>query len=147
VAARITGKPVAFEMSVTNVDKPPLTAEEIRHRLRQFAWQAPVWLTRAPTFAEKAALFPGVWFVVGADTAARIIAPRYYGDEAKMLAALERIRGLGCRFLVGGRADVAGKFIGVDELGIPSPLRDLFDGIPENAFRFDLSSTYLRQSL
>ncbi|OAI47992.1 hypothetical protein AYO44_08020, partial [Planctomycetaceae bacterium SCGC AG-212-F19] len=72
VAARMTGKPVAFELSGNNVDMPPLTAEEIRQRLRQFAWQAPVWLTRAPTFAEKAALFPGVLFVVGADTAARI---------------------------------------------------------------------------
>jgi nicotinamide mononucleotide (NMN) deamidase PncC len=146
VAAKRTSHPVAFELSVTNVDKPPLSAEEVRHRLRQFAWHAPVWLTRAPTFVEKAALFPGVLFVVGADTAARIVAPQYYeGSEAKMLEALEHIGRLGGRFLVGGRRDAAGKFVGLDELAIPSPVRDLFAGIPESEFRFDLSSTALRQ--
>src|SRR5207249_454119 len=58
--ARRIGASVAFELSVTNVDKPPLTAEEIRRRAAQFAWRGNLWLTRAPTFAEKAELFPGV---------------------------------------------------------------------------------------
>ena len=40
-------------------------AEEVRRRLAQCTWRAPLWLTRAPTFAEKALLFPGVVFVVG----------------------------------------------------------------------------------
>src|SRR5262249_9137181 len=68
-AARLLGVPVAFELPVVNADKPPLAVEEVRRRLAQFAWQAPVWLSRAPTFVEKAEVFPGAVFVVGADTA------------------------------------------------------------------------------
>ena len=101
-------------MSIANVDKPPLLMEEVEHRLRQFAWHAPVWLTRAPTFAEKAALFPGATFVVGSDTAIRIVDPAYYGNSVeRMTAVLEQIRVLGCRFLVAGRVDAVGQFVGM----------------------------------
>jgi hypothetical protein len=145
-AARLTGLTAAFELSVTNVDKLPLSREEIRRRVEQFTWRAPVWLTRAPTFAEKAALFPGAVFVVGADTAARIVAPRYYGDDpARLAAALTLIRDQGCRFLVAGRVDAAGKFAGLQELTISPACLDLFTGIPEQDFRLDLSSTQLRE--
>jgi hypothetical protein len=144
-ASRLTGAAVAFELSVVNVDKPPLPAEEVRRRLWQFQWRAPVWLTRAPTFVEKARRFPNVVFVVGADTAERIVAPRYYqGCEALMAEALATIRARGCRFLVAGRCDATGKFVGLDDLQLPEPCRDLFTAIPESAFRLDLSSTKLR---
>src|SRR5205823_10578120 len=81
VAARLLRAEVAFELSLENVDKPPLTVEEVQSRLVQFARKADIWLTRAPTFVQKARLFPGAVFVVGADTAARIVAARYYADE------------------------------------------------------------------
>src|SRR5207253_10796815 len=81
VAEDIRQQPVAFEISVINVDKPPLTAGEVRNRLAQFAWKARVELTRAPTFLEKSRLFPGATFVIGADTAERLVARRYYGDD------------------------------------------------------------------
>ena len=85
VAEELRQQPLAFEISVTNVDKPPLAGETVRHRLAQFAWKSPVELTRAPTFLEKSRLFPGTTFVVGADTAERLVAPKYYGDdEARM---------------------------------------------------------------
>src|ERR1700712_5498106 len=71
VAEEIRQQPLAFEISVTNVDKPPLVGATIRHRLAQFAWKSPVELIRAPTFVEKARLFPGTTFVIGADTAGR----------------------------------------------------------------------------
>jgi hypothetical protein len=145
VAARRTGGAVAFELSVVNVDKPPLSADEIRRRLSQFALRAEVWLTRAPTFAEKAALFPGVVFVVGADTALRLFHPRYYGDsEAQMSAALDSIRAQGCRFLVAGRVDDSGRFVELDQLAIPEAYRDLFTPIPKSEFHVDLSSSALR---
>src|SRR5262249_41943649 len=118
VAARLLGVPVAFELSVYNVDKPPLAVEEVRRRMGQFTWRAPLWLTRAPTFAEKARLFPGAVFVVGADTAARIVQPRFYGDSAEAMGqALAGLRRQGCRFLVAGRADELGRFMGLEELG------------------------------
>src|SRR5713101_3806852 len=82
VAEELRQQPLAFEISVTNVDKPPLAGETVRHRLAQFAWKSPVELTRAPTFVEKSRLFPRTTFVIGADTAERLVAPKYYGDDA-----------------------------------------------------------------
>jgi hypothetical protein len=146
VVARKLGGPVAFELSVVNADKPPLPPAEVRRRLRQFIWKAPVWLTRAPTFAEKAKLFPGTTFVVGADTADRIVAPRFYGDDPeRMHEALAGFRTAQCRFVVAGRVDAAGRFVGVDEICVPEPHRDLFTGLSEQDFRIDLSSTQLRE--
>src|SRR5215831_14178359 len=80
VAEELRQQPLAFEISVANVDKPPLAGETVRHRVAQFAWKSPVELTRAPTFVEKSRLFPGTTFVIGADTAERLVAARYYGD-------------------------------------------------------------------
>jgi hypothetical protein len=145
VAASQVGAAPAFELTVVNADKPPLAAEEVRRRLAPFAWRAPVWLTRAPTFAQKADLFPGAAFVVGADTAARIVQPRFYGDSAERMAeALGAFRARGCRFLVAGRADAQGRFVGLDRIEVPPAFRDLFTAIPEAAFRLDVSSTALR---
>jgi hypothetical protein len=145
IAGQRLGCPVAFEMSVVNVDKPTLMAPEIRRRLAPFNWQASVWLTHAPLFVQKAECFPGVTFVVGADTALRIVSPRYYdGDEAKMLAALGRLRQLGCHFLVACRADARGQCLTGSDLPIPAAFRDCFADIPPEQFRWDLSSTQLR---
>lgn len=144
-ANHLLGKIVAFELSVANVDKPSLSVEEIRRRLAQFVWKAPVYLTRAPRYIEKAALFPGVIFVVGADTAERIVAPRYYQDSAaRMAEALRSIRDQECRFLVAGRRDATGRFCCLENLDIPAEFRDLFTGIPESEFHVDVSSTKLR---
>ncbi|HWG42488.1 MAG TPA: hypothetical protein VN688_06840 [Gemmataceae bacterium] len=144
-AARLVGASAAFELSIVNADKPPLTDEEVRRRMVQFAWPAPLWLTRAPTFADKAQLFPGAVFVVGADTAARIVQTRFYGEsETQMNEALNTLRSQGCRFLVAGRVNVEGLFLGLDELTIPAAHRDLFTAIPVSDFRMDLSSTQLR---
>ena len=145
VAEQILGQPVAFEMSVANVDKPPLTRDEIRRRLTQFAWRASVWLTHAPRFVEKAERFPHACFVVGADTALRIVSPRYYdNDETRMVSALQRIKELGCHFLVACRVDGGGQCWQRDDLPIPPAYQDLFEGIPLKQFRWDLSSTELR---
>jgi len=145
IGARLTGLAPAFELSVSNVDKRPLGVEELRRRLSQFAWQAPVWLVRAPTFVEKARLFPGATFVVGVDTAERIVAQRYYGNTAEaMAAALDEIRCRGCRFLVAGRAGADGRFAELHHLEVPESHRDLFTAVPASAFRTDVSSTALR---
>jgi hypothetical protein len=145
VAAAKVGGDAAFELSATNVDKPSLTMEEIRRRLAQFAWRTAVCVTRAPTFVEKATLFPGVVFVVGADTAQRLVEARYYQDsEACMIAALEQIRGQGCRFLVAGRRGRDGNYVGLEHLAMPSAHRDLFTAIPQAEFDVPFSSTELR---
>lgn len=144
VAGETLGCEVVFELSVTNVDKPPLDFTEIDHRLGQFAGSDPVVLTDAPTFVEKARLMPGCAFVVGVDTAERIVAPRYYGNEEKrMLEALEEMRKLGCRFLVAGRK-VKDTWHTLPDVPVPAGYADLFEAIPEERFRRDISSTEIR---
>jgi hypothetical protein len=146
IAAERMGAPVAFELSIANVDKPDLAAEEVSRRLGQFLDQDPVYISRAPTFRAKAALFPGCVFVVGADTAARIVHPRYYGgDPAEMVRALAEIAAHRCRFFVGGRIDEAGQFVDVGGVPIPAAYRDMFEGLDEREFRVDVSSTELRR--
>lgn len=145
-ASAVLGKPVAFEVSAANVDKPSLEQGVLLARLAQFAGRHPVYATLAPTFIEKARLFPGVTFVLGYDTAVRLLHPRYYqNDEAGLLAALHELGELGCSFLVAGRVDGNGRFQDLGDLPIPSPYRRLFQAIPEALFREDISSTYLRE--
>ena len=145
IAEELTHLPLAFEISVTNVDKPPLAGETVRHRLAQFTWKWPVELTRAPTFVEKSRLFPGATFVVGADTAERLFGPKYYGDDkARMLSALEEIANSGARFLVAARIDAAGRVHTLSDIPVPRRFADLFTEIPEHRFRFDTSSSEIR---
>jgi len=147
VAAQRLGKQVSFELSVLNVDKAPLDADEIHRRLDQFRGIAPVYLTRAPRFQQKAELFPGAVFVVGADTALRVISPRYYQDEpTDRNRALARIRAQGCRFLVAGRLNEARQFIHLTHLEVPAGYQDLFESLGETEFRADVSSTELRSA-
>ena len=145
VAAEILSRPVDFELSVTNVDKPPLDYTEMSSRAGQFSPAQTLWFTRAPTFAEKAVLFPDGTFVVGADTIVRIADPKYYGgDERRRDQALAQIAQAGCRFLVFGRV-YGNRFQSLSELVLPSELWVLCTEVPEDQFRLDISSTALRQ--
>jgi hypothetical protein len=145
VAAEVAGAALSFELSVINVDKPPLSASEVTARLRQFAGHAPVELTRQPTFAGKAAVLPEVTFVVGADTARRLVDPAYYGGgRAAMVETIEGMWAAGARFLVAGRRDGTGRFETLADLPIPAVWQDRFSAIAEDRFRIDLSSTDLR---
>lgn len=144
VAAGILHTEAAFELSVTNVDKPQLDDTEVLRRSAQFAGKAKIVLTRADTFRKKADLFPGSTFVIGWDTAVRLVAPRYYGgSENTMLTALAEIAAAGCRFLVAGRED-NGTFRTLEDVPVPGGFWRLFHGIPETVFREDVSSTALR---
>ncbi len=146
-AEEILGRAVHFELSVRNVDKPPLALAEVRRRLDQFAWHATVELTRAPTFLEKSRLFPDATFVIGADTAERLVAVRYYQDsEPAMRAALEEMAGRNTRFLVAVRQDAGGRVHTLADAPIPERFAGLFTEIPESRFRVDASSTELRAS-
>ena len=137
------GTAAAFELAIVNPDKPPLSAEDAAARLARFAGGEAIWLTRAPTFPEKARIFPGTTFAVGVDTIARIAEPRYYGGPeglARAIALLSR-----CRFLVFGRR-AGPRFETLESIALPEALRALCDGVPEADFRADISSTELRRS-
>lgn len=151
-ASQLLGEPPAYELSVTNVDKPPLAAAEINRRLGQFTGDETVVLTTAETFYKKAGLFPGRTFVIGWDTAVRLVAPHYYrdiagdsgvDDKTAMLKALAEMWTAGARFLVAGRRD-QDKFKTLADVPVPQGFAPMFSGIPEELFREDVSSTELR---
>ena len=145
-AAKVQGTKVAFELSVTNVDKSALEEQEVRRRLEQFRGRGDVVITRVPTFLEKARLLPGRTFVIGADTALRLVDPAYYeGEEGTMLDALAELRLLKCRFLVAGRM-FDGRFVTLRDVPVPGGFRDMLEEIPESEFRDDVSSSELRQT-
>jgi len=146
-AAEVLGKPVAFELAARNADKPPLPAPTVLYRLAQFAGRYPVYVSHAPTFVDKARLYPGATFVVGFDTAVRILQPRFYGhSRANLRAALAAIREQDCHFLVAGRLDEESQFRHAEHLDIPEGFDALFQPLPPSQFRQDISSTELRAS-
>lgn len=145
VAEEMRQQPLAFEISVTNVDKPSLAGPALKRRLAQFTWKSPVEVTRAPTFLEKSRLFPKATFVIGADTAERLVAPKYYGDdEDRMHLALEEIASSGSSFLVAVRVDNVGRVRALSDIPVPRRYADLFTEIPRHRFRIDISSSEIR---
>ncbi len=146
IAGEILGQPPAAEISILNVNKPPLDYIEIERRLGQFPADRPVLLSRAATFEEKSRLFAGATFIVGTDTLRRIADPRYYGgDPLAAQRASERIAARGCRFLVFGRTLGAG-FVRLSDLDLSDQLRAICREVPPGVFRADISSTALRNS-
>ena len=96
---------VVFELAAVNADKPPLPRAEVLRRLRQFdpatnpllrqlcgssgssggeqhdcGLDFAVAVTARPLFVQKAQLFQGCVFAVGADTLTRLVNPEYYGS-------------------------------------------------------------------
>lgn len=149
-ATRICGRRGMFEISIANVDKPDLPRDELERRLGQFMDVEDVAVTRAALFSEKAALLPGAWFVIGYDTATRLVDDRYYSSPARADGAaaihLIELKSTGVKFLIAGRVSTNGVFKGVESLSIPSGLEDMFIEVPEAEFRADISSTDLRQN-
>ncbi|NJN55943.1 MAG: hypothetical protein HC804_15065, partial [Anaerolineae bacterium] len=137
-ASDYLGSPVAFECTAVNADKPPLSSETLLNRMAQFAGRWPIYASSAPTFLEKARLYPGIPFVVGYDTAVRILQPRFYENSPPGLhAALREIQAHGNNFLVAGRQGADGAFHQMDDLHIPPPFTTLFQPLPANLFRMD----------
>lgn len=146
-ASEMLGHQATFELAAINADKSALSQGEVTERMVQFAGRFPVVASRAPRFVGKARLFPGSTFVVGYDTAERILQTRYYhNSREELFTALTEIRHQGCRFLVAGRTDDQGVFRESTQLQVPEPFQDLFQCMPSSRFRIDISSTELRES-
>ncbi|CAD7927588.1 unnamed protein product [Amoebophrya sp. A120] len=164
---------VIFELSCQNADKGTLDILEVRTRVersqqllsqrRAFlenatsaggqnakpgnkirAW---ILLTKAmPLFSQKAELFPdtGASFVVGTDTSARILNPKYYGDsEAQMINSIRQMRP--SLFFVAPRVVAEDNFISLKDQVVPSGLESMFFPLDAYFQRIDLSSTELRK--
>jgi nicotinic acid mononucleotide adenylyltransferase len=153
--------PIGFEMAVANADKGDIPVATVLARVRQFApgpggagaaglgaW--PVLVTNATLFGHKAELLRGCTFVIGADTAVRIVDPKYYAQDAhRMVLALQRIADCGCSFVVAGRFDAqTQRFVAAEDVlarHVPPTFRHLFVPLSESDYRNDISSTLLRQ--
>lgn len=85
---------------------------------------------------------PWLIFCRRADTAVRLVEPRFYpgASEGAMLAALSDLRRHRCRFLVAGRL-VAGVYHPATDFVPPAACASLFAAVD---FRADVSSTELR---
>ena len=143
VAGKFLGMHAAYELPVVNADKPPLAPNEVERRLGQFR-RYPAILTRAPLFRDKAELFPGCTFVVGYDTAVRLVDPRYYAGPDGRDAALREIGSRGCRFLAAARPIRGEGVRTLSDAAVPHEFADLFLELPRTEFLLDLSSTELR---
>ncbi|DAZ95095.1 TPA: hypothetical protein N0F65_001697 [Lagenidium giganteum] len=151
--------PIAFEIAIANADKGAIDANVVHKRVQQFHanhpelqnW--PVLVTNATLFLQKAQLLPGCVFIIGADTAVRIVDKKYYdNDEHKMILLLDRIARQGCSFVVAGRFDdkLEQRYISAHEVlahNIPPVFRDFFLPLDEGDFRIDLSSSAIRKQL
>jgi hypothetical protein len=144
MVAELTGKEVVFEISAENADKATRSLDNIVARAQQFVCRWPVILrTGAKLFVEKAMVYKGVHgFVVGADTAVRILDPKYYtlGNEGVVsaLAAFERYE---TRFYVTTR-QIADRTLAHRDLQIPHGFRHLFVPVSGN---WEISSTMFRK--
>jgi nicotinic acid mononucleotide adenylyltransferase len=144
LAEEIAERPLEWELSVTNVEKPLLDYVSIRDRARQFAGQR-LWLTRAARFREKLEIFPAGTFVMGADTYARLADPRYYGGSAEAAAeAVDTIAAQARGLIVFGRTR-HGVFEDAGQIDAPQRLRDISYFVSQREFRLDISSTELRR--
>jgi len=145
---------VAYELSVVNADKAPLVhVSELEKRVLQFtSGDYPLVLTREALFVDKARVTRGSHFVVGVDTAARILDKKYYGnDERSMISVLRGVHTeYGVKVLVAGRVENPqsgqGQFITLRNLEVPAELQCMFCEIPEDVFRSDISSTMIRNA-
>lgn len=64
----------------------------------------PYAMVQAPLYPDKATIFHNSSFVLGYDTAVRLVMPKYYGGHDGMLLQLASMSFAGCSVIVAGRA-------------------------------------------
>ncbi len=141
--------PVNLEISVRNVDKPPLDFLEILDRLngikRSSVAAVPVWFTRFPKFVDKAWFFQNQLFIVGTDTLVRIADPKYDGSWEQHRKVIENIVSYGTHFIHFNRRE-NGIVWGLNRLPIDDILLSICQEVSPECFVDDISSTSLRRN-
>ncbi len=150
IAEHRLGNRVALEISVQNIDKPPLDYIELEYRLAEIEKVHPgqaVWFTQTPLFEDKSQLFRESMFVVGTDTLRRFADLRFYHESTHQLHdVLRMIAYHNCRFLVFARKNRDGTTDSLETISIPDMLRSLCDEVPEDIFAMNISSSDLRRN-
>lgn len=126
-----------YELSIRNAAKPIMDFITLEERLKTVGDHR-VWLTNAPTFAEKAKIFPNVTFLIGYDTAIRIVDCKY-GNVDDVFTTFEDC---GTRFVVFGR-EVNGVYhAGLD--GLPERFIELCTEVIQPLHFRNVSSSDIR---
>ena len=138
---------VQFELSVKNVDKPPLDYFDLAQRSDQFATGELV-LTNLPHFFLKAThlrMGRKVTFVVGIDTFARIVEPKFYEAGRHVDDVIDFFITCGTKFLVFGRT-VENKFLTLKDVAVPERLLQNCQQVEATQFQYDVASSTLRSA-
>ena len=138
-ASKEYNAPVHFEISLTNVDKPPIDFISLSHRLdslrkyKDEAFMGGVYLTNAPLFLQKADLFPNSTFIIGADTFNRLFDAKYYDGTVDTPSILRHFKEKNVRFMVFRRKSV--------ELSINPEVLEFCEIIPVDEYEDDGTSS------
>ncbi|WP_406656990.1 hypothetical protein V7O62_00160 [Methanolobus sp. ZRKC2] len=143
-AFRISRFPVCLEISLANVDKPPIDFISLEYRLNSLEkymsedFIGDIYITNAPFFAEKATLFPDCCFLIGADTLNRTFNEKYYRRGETKKSLLEHFKSLKVQFLVFQRKNV--------EFTLDKDIQDTFKVIELSKYKDDgTSSSQIRK--
>ena len=129
-----------YEISIKNVDKSKINFNDLINRINQFKSLGKLVVTNSAKFEEKSNIFKKSIFVIGYDTALRLVDDKYYDDDfRKSLNIIERNN---CSFLVSGRL-IKNKYYKPANINFDG-YDHLFDTLSEEKFRLDISSTELR---
>ncbi|MDW7732144.1 MAG: hypothetical protein SCH66_06910 [Methanolobus sp.] len=144
MAFKMYGFPVCLEISLANADKPPIDFISLEYRLHSLErymsedFMGDIYLTNTPLFADKATLFPGCCFLIGADTLNRTFNERYYREGETKNSLLEHFKALKIRFLIFQRKGV--------EFEIDDEIRDICKVVKITEYEDDgTSSTLIRK--
>ncbi|KKH45298.1 hypothetical protein [Methanosarcina sp. 1.H.A.2.2] len=138
-ASKEYNAPVHFEISLTNVDKPPIDFISLSQRLdslrkyKDEAFMGGVCLTRAPLFLQKADLFPNSTFIIGGDTFNRLFDAKYYDSTVDTPAIIRSFKEKNVRFMVFHRKSV--------ELSINPEILEFCEIIPVDEYEDDGTSS------
>ncbi len=139
-------KNVLFEIGTNPPHKTPPTVQELLQRAKMLKGYDVLFSRNMPLYVEKAAMFHGMPFIVGADTMLRILDPKWGVDP---MLAMNDIWGYGNEFYVTGR-EVDGKFVTRDDIvaSLPAKYKERLSEIIHHVDgRWDISSSELRAKL
>lgn len=132
-------KPI-YEISISNVDKSKIEFKDLLIRINQFKSLGKLVITNSANFREKSFIFKKSIFVIGYDTALRLIEKKYYKNDIEM--AFTDIKKNGCSFLVAGRF-INNKYNNASTIDF-NEFKKFFYILAEEKFRLDISSSQLR---
>ena len=130
-----------FEISIKNVDKSEINFNDLINRINQFKSLGKLVVTNSAKFEEKSNIFKKSIFVIGYDTALRLVDDKYYNDDFRK--SLKIIEKNNCSFLVSGRF-INKKYKKPNNINFEE-YDYLFNILSEEKFRIDISSTELRR--